>query len=94
MTPAKRRAATLLASLTLATAAIGAPVAAQDPAPGGTIVMGEWQAASQLHPLFTNAFGDTEALTPSWRGLYTINNEGEWVADLAGAEPPSIENGA
>jgi peptide/nickel transport system substrate-binding protein len=94
MTPAKRRAATLLASLTLATTAIAAPVAAQEPVPGGTIVMGEWQAASQLHPLFTNAFADTEALTPSWRGLYTINNDGEWTPDLAGAEVPSVENGA
>jgi peptide/nickel transport system substrate-binding protein len=96
MTPAKRRAATLLASLTLATAAIGGSAVAQSPAagqPGGTIVMGEWQAASQLHPLFTNAFADTEALTPSWRGLYTINNDGDWVPDLAASDIPSIENG-
>jgi peptide/nickel transport system substrate-binding protein len=56
--------------------------------------MGEWQAASQLHPLFTNAFGDTEAQTVSWRGLYTINNDGEWIPDLAAAEVPSIDNGA
>lgn len=93
MTPAKRRAGTLLASLTLATAAFSGGVSAQDAAPGGTIVMGEWQAASQLHPLFTNSFGDTEALTPSWRGLYTINNDGDWVADLAASEIPSIANG-
>jgi peptide/nickel transport system substrate-binding protein len=93
MTPAKRRAATLLASLTLATTAIAVPVAAQEPVPGGTIVMGEWQAASQLHPLFSNAFTNTEAYTPSWRSLYTVNNDGEWVPDLAGAEVPSIENG-
>ncbi len=83
----------MLASLTLATAALAGPVAAQDPAPGGTIVMGEWQAASQLHPLFTNSFGDTEALTPSWRGLYTINNDGDWVPDLAASEIPSFANG-
>ena len=46
MTPAKRRAATLLASLTLATAAVGGNVAAQSAAPaaGGTLVIGEWQA--------------------------------------------------
>ncbi len=95
MTPAKRRGATLIASLTLATAALGGSVAAQDaePTAGGTIVMGEWQAAAQLHPLFTNAFADTEASTPAWRGLYTISNDGDWVADLAGAEVPSIENG-
>ncbi|MEZ4596949.1 MAG: hypothetical protein R3C32_08985 [Chloroflexota bacterium] len=55
--------------------------------------MGEWQAASQLHPLFTNSFGDTEASTPSWRGLYTINNDGDWVPDPAASEVPSFDNG-
>ncbi len=64
MTPAQRRGVTLLASLTLATTALGGSVAAQSPsaaAPagspttGGTIVMGEWQPASQFNPFFTTA---------------------------------------
>lgn len=96
MSPAMRRATTLFASLTLATAAVGGSTLAQSPGagtPGGTIVMGEWQAASQLHPLFTNAFADTEARVPAWRGLYVINNDGEWVPDLAAEEVPSLANG-
>ena len=58
----------------------------------GTLVMAEWQAASQLNPFFTSAFTSFEALGPAMRGLYTIDNDGNWVADL-GTEVPSVENG-
>lgn len=88
----QRRGLATLATVSLATAALGSPVVAQDPVPGGTIVMGEWQAASQLNQYYTTAFANVEALTPAWRNLLTINNDGQWVPDLA-AEIPSIENG-
>src|SRR5258706_14846761 len=54
----------------------------------GTLVMAEWQAASQLNPFFTTAFTSFEALGPVMRGLYTIDNDGNWVPDL-GTEVPS-----
>ena len=81
-----------LASLTLATAALGTPVAAQDAPSGGTIVLGDWQAASQLNTFFTTAFTNVQAYTPAFRALYTVNNQGEWAGDL-GTDIPSIENG-
>lgn len=93
MTPGQKRGFTALASVVLATAALGGTVSAQDPEPGGTLVMGEWQAASQLNPFFSNAFANTEAYTPVLRTPYTINNAGEWVGDL-GTEIPTIANGA
>jgi peptide/nickel transport system substrate-binding protein len=95
MTPAKRRAATLLASLTLATAAVAVPVAAQSPAagtPGGTLVLGDWQAASQMNPFFTNAFADTAAYNLAWRPPITVDTDGNYAPDLA-AEVPTVENG-
>ncbi|MEO7118258.1 MAG: ABC transporter substrate-binding protein [Candidatus Limnocylindrales bacterium] len=54
--------------------------------------MGEWQAASQLNPFYTTAFTSFEALGPAMRGLITIDNEGNWKADL-GTEVPSADNG-
>ena len=63
-----------------------------EPTAGGTIIMGEWQAASQLNPFYTTAFTNFEALGPVLRSLLTIDNEGNWVRDLA-AEVPSTENG-
>jgi peptide/nickel transport system substrate-binding protein len=95
MTPAMRRGVTALASLTLAATALGGTAVAQSPGTptsGGTLVVADWQAASQLNPYFTNAFADTAAYTLSWRPLVTINDDGEWVADLA-AEVPSVDNG-
>jgi peptide/nickel transport system substrate-binding protein len=74
-------------------AASGAPEApAGTPVPGGTIVMAEWQPASNLNPFFTTAFTSFEALGPALHGLYVINNDGAWVADL-GTEVPSVDNG-
>ena len=60
--------------------------------PGGTLVMGEWQPASQLNPFFTTAFTDFEALGPVLRGFTTIASDGKYVPDLA-ASIPTLTNG-
>ena len=60
--------------------------------PGGTLVMGEWQAASQLNPFFTTAFTNFEALGPALRGLVQHRRQGKWVPDLGG-DVPTPENG-
>jgi ABC-type transport system substrate-binding protein len=80
----------------------GAPRVAQEsaspaapegtPIPGGTLVMAEWQPVSNLNPFFTTAFSTFEALGPVLHGLYTIDNDGHWTADL-GTEVPSSDNG-
>lgn len=61
--------------------------------PGGTIILGEWQAAENLHPFFTTAFTETKASSPVLRGLFITNADGVPQADLA-SEVPSEENGA
>jgi len=60
--------------------------------PGGTLIFAEWQPVSQLNPFFTTAFSSFESLAPALRGMLTINEEGQWVADLA-ADVPSTTNG-
>ncbi len=85
----------MLASLTLATTALGGTAVAQSPAapaPGGTIIFGEWQAAAQLNPYLTTAVADFEAIYPMSRGLATVNDDGVYVPDLA-TSMPSAENG-
>jgi peptide/nickel transport system substrate-binding protein len=59
---------------------------------GGTLVMGEWQPATQLNPFFTTSFGDFEAIQPAMRGFLTISSDGKYIADLA-ASVPTKENG-
>lgn len=88
MTPAKRRAGTLLASLTLATAALGGGAAAQG---SGTIVVGEWQTPLDLQPWFNNAFTVSKAVSPVLQAMYEVDNNGAWIPELA-TELPTVEN--
>ena len=66
--------------------------AAGSPQPGGKLIFAEWQPVSQLNPFFTTAFTAFESLGPALRGLLTINEAGQWTADLA-TEVPSVDNG-
>ena len=66
-----------------------APVAGTN---GGTIVMGEWEAPTNLNPFFTTAFTTFEALQPALRGFVTISSDGKYVPDLA-ASIPTVDNG-
>ncbi len=59
---------------------------------GGTIIMGEWQAASQLNPYYTNAEADIEAIVPMMRSFATISSDGKYIPDLA-TEIPTTTNG-
>jgi peptide/nickel transport system substrate-binding protein len=61
--------------------------------PDGHLVFAEWQPADQLNPYFSTAFTNLESYSPALRSLLTINEEGQWTADLA-TEVPSVESGA
>jgi peptide/nickel transport system substrate-binding protein len=66
-----------------------------DPGPGktgGTLVLGEWQAASQLNPFYSTAFATVEVMQPVLRGLLTISSDGKYLPDLA-AKVPTLDNG-
>jgi peptide/nickel transport system substrate-binding protein len=73
----------------------GSPAASGTPSggpTGGKLIFAEWQPVSQLNPFFTTAFTSFESLGPALRGLLTINEAGEWTADLA-TQVPSVDNG-
>ena len=93
MSQGTRRSFAFGASLVLAATAIAtAPVSAQDVPQGGTIVVGEWQRATQLNPFLSNALRDVEATRPAQRTLGGVNDQGEFVPELL-AEFPSLTNG-
>jgi ABC-type transport system substrate-binding protein len=76
------------------TATTGQPTSTPSTGPtaGGTLIFAEWQPTSQLNPFFSTAFTTFESLGPALRGLLTINEDGQWVADLA-TEVPTSDNG-
>ncbi len=103
-TPAPATAAPASAAASAAAAASVAPLTGIDaavfgtkynPGPGqsgGTLVMGEWQAADQLNPYYTTSEADVEAYLPALRGCATISSDGKFIPDLC-ATLPSVDNG-
>ena len=88
-----RRLALGVASVIAATAAMAGTAIAQDEVPqGGTIVVGEWQAATQLNTFMSNSLRDQE---PAWiisRPLVMIDDQGQYVPEFL-TEVPTVENG-
>lgn len=50
---------------------------------GGKVVLGEWQAATQLDPWYSNAFVNTEVFAATMRTLLRVSADGHWQPDLA-----------
>jgi peptide/nickel transport system substrate-binding protein len=95
MSQGTRRSLAFSAALVMAVSAAGVvPASAQDEEPprGGTIVVGEWQRATQLNGYLTNALRDFEAIRPVLRPLAGVDDDGQFVPELL-AEFPTVENG-
>jgi peptide/nickel transport system substrate-binding protein len=50
---------------------------------GGKVIISNWQAADQLNPYFSNAFGDFEVLAGTMRTLLVVTSDGRYLPDLA-----------
>ena len=93
MSQGTRRTFAFGAALVLAATAFAtAPVSAQDVPQGGTLVVGEWQRATQLNPFLSNVKRDGQGVRPAMRPLAGVNDDGEFVPELL-AEFPDLENG-
>jgi peptide/nickel transport system substrate-binding protein len=61
--------------------------------PGGSVVIGEWQAVSNLNPYYDNSFSTSQVLAATMRALWTVTNDGHWIPDLA-AKMPRFSDGS
>src|SRR5688572_26571507 len=84
MTPGTRRRLTLgAASVIAATTMLAGTATAQDEVPqGGTIVVGEWQAATQLNTFMSNALRDQEAAWIISRPLVIVDDQGNYIPEF------------
>ena len=55
--------------------------------PGGSVIIADWQAANQLHPLFSNAFANSQVFASVHRYLWLTSGDGHWKPDLAEKMP-------
>jgi len=54
---------------------------------GGSAVIGEWQAVSNLSPYHDNSFSTSQVLAATMRQLWTVTSDGHWKPDLAVSMP-------
>jgi len=55
--------------------------------------MGEWQAAAQLNPYYTNSEADVEAIMPVLRSCATTSADGKFIPDLCSQMPTTTNGG-
>jgi peptide/nickel transport system substrate-binding protein len=54
---------------------------------GGSVVISDWQAASQLNPVISTSLANSYVFAATMRGLFTVTADGHWKADLAAKMP-------
>lgn len=55
--------------------------------PGGSAVIGEWQAAANLNSYYDNSFTTSQVLATSMVGLWEASSDGHWKPELAAKMP-------
>ena len=55
--------------------------------PGGSVVIGEWQAVANLNNYYDNSFTTSQVLAATMRQLWTTTSDGHWKPDLAAKMP-------
>jgi peptide/nickel transport system substrate-binding protein len=64
----------------------------QEGKPGGSVVIGEWQAPDNLNPYYSNAFATVEVLYATHAGLWRVSSSGHWQPWLAAKMPKFGDN--
>jgi peptide/nickel transport system substrate-binding protein len=59
--------------------------------PGGSVVISDWQAASQLNPVISTSLANSYVFAATMRALFTVTADGHWKPDLA-AKMPSFND--
>jgi peptide/nickel transport system substrate-binding protein len=55
--------------------------------PGGSVIVGDWQAVANLNTYYDNAFTTTQVLASTMLGLWESSSSGHWKPDLAAKMP-------
>jgi peptide/nickel transport system substrate-binding protein len=55
--------------------------------PGGSVVIGEWQAAANLNSYYDNSFTTSQVLATTMVGLWEATSDGHWKPELATKMP-------
>ncbi len=59
---------------------------------GGTLIIGDWQEATQFNPFYLGQVTEANVASAAWATLIVASHDYKWLPDLA-AEIPTTENG-
>ena len=66
---------------------------AEPTAQGGTIIIGDWQEATQFNPYYLGQVTEANVASAVWHSLLTISNDFKYIPQLAADPIPTTENG-
>ena len=61
--------------------------------PGGTIIIGDWQEATQFNPYYLSQVTEANVASLVWHSLLTITNDFRYYPQLAAEPIPTTANG-
>jgi peptide/nickel transport system substrate-binding protein len=61
--------------------------------PGGTIIIGDWQEATQFNPFYLTQVTEANVASNVWHTLLTISHDFKYVPQLAAEPVPTTDNG-
>ncbi len=68
------------------------PDVVEDGVDGGTLIIGDWQEATQFNPFYLGQVTEANVASAAWASLIVASHDYKWLPDLA-AEIPTTENG-
>ena len=61
--------------------------------PGGTIIIGDWQEATQFNPYYCTQVTEANVASSVWHSLLTITDDFKYIPQLAAEPIPTTDNG-
>jgi peptide/nickel transport system substrate-binding protein len=71
----------------------GTTYAPADGADGGTIIIGDWQEATQFNPFYLGQVTEANVASAAWNTLYMMTNDYKYAPDLATEIPTTATGG-
>ena len=71
----------------------GTAYAPEDGTPGGTVIIGDWQEATQFNPYYLGQVTEANVASLAWHSLLTITHDFKYTPQLAAEPIPTTDNG-
>jgi peptide/nickel transport system substrate-binding protein len=71
----------------------GTAYAPEEGTPGGTVIIGDWQEATQFNPYYLGQVTEANVASLVWHTLLTITDDFKYAPQLAAEPVPTTENG-